>query len=115
MTRTFPSEQLSLGQQLKEEGMAAVAANNEEWLVVVRCEAIRICARKGEVSSVELRAWCDEIDFHPRHPNAWGTIFSGKQWEHIGWRKTQHPDGHARDVKVWKYRSTVYEEKSNVK
>ena len=95
--------QLALGEVLRDEGKAATASDNAEWLTTVRREAVRISARSGEVSSVELRAWCDERDYHPFSPNAWGTIFSGKQWAHVGWRKTEHAGGHARDVKVWRY------------
>jgi hypothetical protein len=104
---TSRSRQLSLGEVLRDEGIRAVAADNQEWLSVVRREAARLCARNGEVSSVELRAWCDERNYHPFSQNAWGAIFSGKQWQHVGWRKTEHADGHARDVKVWKYVSTT--------
>ena len=95
--------QLSLGEQLRDEGKAATADDNIEWLITVRRHAVRISAKVGQVSSVELRAWCDEHNYHPFSPAAWGTIFAGKQWEHVGWRKTQHADGHARDVKVWRY------------
>ena len=95
--------QLSLGEVARDIGIAATAKDNVEWLTDARREAARISANMGKVSAVDIRGWADRLDYHPFSPAAWGAVFSGAQWEHIGWTKTKHPRGHYRDVKVWKY------------
>lgn len=95
--------QLSLGEIARDEGIRRTAADNKEWLTGARREAARVAARRGTVSSVDIRKWADAANYHPFSPAAWGAIFSGPQWEHVGWTQCQHVGGHARDVKVWKY------------
>lgn len=104
--------QLTLGEVLRDEGMERVAEHNTDWLSDARREAARVCARQGVVSAVEVRQWADRandgLGYYPDHPNAWGSIFRGPQWQATGeWVQCQHPDGHARSVRVWRYVSTV--------
>ena len=106
------NNQLSLGETLRDEGMERVAEHNKDWLSDARREAARVCAQKGSASAVDIRRWADRandgLGYYPDHPNAWGSIFRGAQWVPTGqWEKCQHPDGHARDVKVWRYVNTV--------
>lgn len=97
------------GQRRRDEGKAKVASHNGEWLVDARREAARICATRGKVSAADLRRWADRTGNHPDHPNAWGTVFRGSEWVATGdWVPCQHASGHARHVRVWTYRSTVY-------
>jgi hypothetical protein len=34
--------------------------------------------------------------------NAWGSIFRGKEWECIGWRKSTRVSNHARAIRIWR-------------
>lgn len=96
--------QYTLGLAGQREGIERVYNNNEDWVNMARLEAIRICHAQGYVSSVDLRYWADRTGQHPRHPNAWGSIFRGKVWAHTGeWVPCEHADGHARHVRVWEY------------
>jgi hypothetical protein len=103
--------QLKLGELLKKEGIERVYLNNEEWVSEARREAVRISSRIGSVSAVDIRRWADRTGYHPQSPNAWGAVFRGKQWKPTGvWEKARHAEGHARQVQVWKYVSTIYKE-----
>jgi len=99
--------QYTLGEVLKIEGLDRVESNNEDWVTAARRQAVRYSAANGSVSAVELRKWADAVGWHPDHPNAWGSVFRGSQWLAVGYRKTEHAEGHARDIKVWKYISTA--------
>lgn len=92
------------GEQLKEEGIRRVTTSNQEWIAEAREEAARVAKMLGTVSSVELRHWAERTGKFPKHQNAWGAVFRGKSWEFTGvWTKCQHPDGHARVVRVWRH------------
>ena len=93
---------LEEGERRKREGMALVGDHNGDWLAAARHEALRLAYIQGEVSSVDIRRWAQDTDQWPDHPNSWGTIFKGGGWAPTGkWEKCQHPEGHARDVKIW--------------
>jgi hypothetical protein len=93
---------LEEGERLKKEGMAKVADHNGDWLAAARAEALRLALYLATVSVVDIRRWAEETDQWPDHPNCWGTVFKGGGWMPTGdWEKCQHPDGHARDVKIW--------------
>lgn len=95
--------QLSLGEVLRDEGVERAAMDNGEWLVWIRREAVRFCARWGQVSSSDLRKIADRHDLQPFSDNAWGAVFRGAQWEAVGWEQNSRPSAHARHVRVWKY------------
>jgi hypothetical protein len=91
---------------LKREGMERAARTSPDWLSWARREAVKISCKTGSVSAVDIRKLCHEHDLWPQSDNAWGSLFRGKQWEHVGWTQAKHAEGHARDVKAWKYVST---------
>jgi hypothetical protein len=61
------------------------------------------------VSIVDLRDWAELTNAHPEDTLAYSAVFKGKQWRATGRLiSCRHADGHARDVKVWTYVSTIY-------
>lgn len=96
-------------EDVRDWGREVVELHHDEWVKLARREAVRISARLGSVSIVDLRAWAEKTGKHPRDPLAYSAVFKGKEWVPTGKRvKSRHLDGHAREVKCWRYRSTVY-------
>jgi hypothetical protein len=91
-----------LGLILKEAGQDLVEASNGDWMGTIR-EVARVFSRGfGEVTSDDLRLWCDKNDCQPKHPNAWGSVFRGKHWVAIGLRRSTYPSNHGRRIVVWR-------------
>lgn len=87
---------------------------NDEWLQMARREAARVSAKHGRVSVNELHDWADEVGHHPTDPNAYSVVFRGKEWVDTKQRvPARHEGSHAREVRYWTYRSTIYEGKGN--
>lgn len=103
MTQLELGDQLAEAERRKAEGMARAADTSEDWLAWARREAVRLSAKNGQVSAVEIRALCERDNYWPPSPNAWGSLFKLPGWEHVDWRKAEHAQGHARHVKVWRY------------
>ena len=95
--------QLSLGEELRDEGIEATAKDNEQWLRWIRREAVKLSAKHGRVSSSDLRKIADAAKFQPFSENAWGAVFRVPGWEAIGWESNARASAHARAVRVWKY------------
>lgn len=91
------------GEQLKIEGINRVEKNNQAWIEKMRERAIELNSISGSVSTDELRFWADAINSHPEHPNAWGSIFAGKKWKPIGYKKSRYKSNHARRITIWRY------------
>lgn len=103
------SQQYRLGQILRDVGRERVETKHELWVIDARREAVRISARNGSVSIVDIRDWATDTNNHPDDPLAYSGVFKGKQWKPTGRTiRCRHEDGHARDVKVWRYVSSVY-------
>ena len=82
---------------------------NDEWLGMARREAARVSAIAGRVSVNELHDWADETGCHPTDPNVYSVVFRGKEWVDTKQRvPARHEGSHAREVRYWRYVSTVY-------
>ena len=92
------------GNARRRDGLDRVEQNAEEWLAWIRAEAVRISQERGEVSADDLRVVTEQAHRHPHHPNAWGAVFRGNEWELIGRRTSSTPTAHAREIKVWRYK-----------
>jgi len=96
--------QLSLGEALKQNGMAQAAANSHRFVDVMRGHAITISQACGVVSTDDLRTLAQRLALEPSSPNAWGSVLGGKDWEHVGWKKSEWPGNHRRHIQIWRYR-----------
>ena len=103
------TDQLRLGEKLKELGQLRVERSHNDWIVEARRFAVQHSAKAGSVSINEIRDWAERTNNHPDSNTAYSAIFKGKEWQLTGERsKARHADGHARKVERWKYVSTVY-------
>lgn len=92
----------SMGRRLREEGEALVSAHNVDFLKVIRKVATAIAVSQGQVTIDELRGWAETNGLKPDHPNAWGAVFTGNEWEQVGEVPSSVPSNHARRVRVWR-------------
>jgi hypothetical protein len=95
----------------KELGLDRVERKLEldEWLGLARREAARIDAAAGRVSINELHDWARDTNTHPPDEKAYSAVFRGKEWVDTGMRvQARHKGSHAREVRYWRYESTVY-------
>lgn len=94
---------LFIGEQRKNQGISLVESNAMGFIEAMRREAIRISSVIGSVTSDDLRLYADRHGFIPHHQNAWGAIFRGKAWRIVGRKKSEIPDNHAREIRIWRY------------
>ncbi|MDT8419371.1 MAG: hypothetical protein RQ754_02980 [Desulfuromonadales bacterium] len=93
------------GEERKAEGLSVIEENHGDFLETMRTRARKIAAEKGSVTSDDLRAYAACWGIEPAHPNAWGGIFRGSEWECIGFKKSTLPSNHARLVRVWRLKN----------
>lgn len=96
-------DMLAFGERLKEQGLERVEAHHGDFLETMRDYAKVFSQRYGYVSSDELRRYAKAHGIEPDHPNAWGAVFQGKNWRHIGRKKSTLPSNHAREIRVWRW------------
>lgn len=89
------------GKQLKDKGIARVATNNAEWLAEARAEARKIAIQSNQdMADIDmLRKYFKK---QPKHPNAWGAVFTKKDW--VVWNiiQSDRPSSHYRKICLWK-------------
>ncbi len=93
---------LSLGEQLKIDGMEAVETSNAEFVSAMRLYALQYAAKHGNVSANELRAEARARGIQPEHPNAWGSVFHTPALVTCGFTQANTPSCHARVIRVWR-------------
>src|SRR5438105_9718295 len=97
------TDQLTLGEALKERGMAlAAGAESPDWK---GAEAIALLARGGEDFTAEdVRALAGD----PSHPNALGAALNAAARKGlivcVGRIKAERPSRHANEVRLWRGR-----------
>ena len=86
----------------RDRGIKQVADNNIHFLEVARNVARRIAMRQGEVVSDDVRRECP---LNPLHPNAYGAVFKGKEWQWTGRYRTSHlASRHGGQQRIWRLR-----------
>jgi hypothetical protein len=84
------------GKQLKLRGMGLAAAKHEDALKAAQWLAQLIGSQKPSVSINDVRRYISGLN------NASGSVFSGPEWEAVGWEPAIHEEGHSRYVRVWR-------------
>ena len=92
------------GEVLKQSGIKKVTANNREWIDWIRAKAAQIALKAGVVSADDLRNVAVAHGREPAHPNAWGAVFRGSDWEIVGRKKSATPSAHSRTINVYRLR-----------
>ncbi len=85
----------------RDKGLDKVEGNNDSFVHRMRAHAKHIAQRTGHVTSDDLRRYASSHGLEPKHPNAWGAVFRGKQWICIGRRKSTLASNHAREIRIW--------------
>ena len=86
----------------RDRGLKQVADNNQHFLEVARNVARQVAMRRGTATSDDVRRECT---LDPLHPNAWGAVFKGKEWEWTGRYRMSHVvSRHGGMQRVWRLR-----------
>lgn len=92
------------GEDRKKQGIETVSQNNQDWLGWIREKARRIARNVGSVSADDLRNVAVSHHWEPIHPNAWGAVFRGAEWQIIGRKKSTTPSAHSRTINIYRLR-----------
>ncbi len=86
----------------RDAGIKQVAKNNAHFLEVARNIARSLATAKYEITSDDVRKACP---IEPLHPNAWGAVFKGGNFEWTGkYRRSALVQGHGNMQRVWRLR-----------
>ena len=95
-----PQFDIERARALRDEGIAAVAENNESFLREARRLARLIAEITGTVTCDDVRGVC-MLD--PHHHNAWGAVFKHKDFEWTGqYRQSKVVQGHGNMQRIWR-------------
>ena len=86
----------------RDAGIEKVIGNNESFVKTMRNIARLIVKRRGIVCSDDLRQIADDYGIEPLHRNAWGGIFSGKDWQCVGFVKSTLSTNNYRTIRTWR-------------
>lgn len=91
------------GEIERNRGIDRAERKSVDWVRAMRNVAKIVARQQGEVSSADIREICEQSDYWPHSPAAWGALFRGGEFEHTGrYEKARHKDGHARRVGIWR-------------
>lgn len=92
---------LQLGEQQKIYGLELVEFNGEGFVKKMRELAVRILKDTPEITIDDLRIIADRFGIVSHTSHCWGSIFKGKLFKAVGFRKSEIVSNHARRVTVW--------------
>jgi len=92
---------LKKGRMLRDEGIALVTANNEDFVSTMRHIAVSHARLHGRVTSDDLRRYAIELDMQPDSPMVWGAIFRTKLLKKMGYTQTAITTSHGRPIAIW--------------
>ena len=97
--------QLTLdGAARKAQGLDTIEERDAGFIRAMRQKAMTISRDLGQVTTDDLRLWAASLGLYPRHPNVYGAIFRGPQWQVIGYKPSVLPSNHHRRIAIWKWR-----------
>jgi hypothetical protein len=90
----------------KSVGMfnATTAPGGAKMLALARITARKLATFRPTVNADEVRAEMVRMGIKAEWGNWAGSIFTGGDWEPVGYVKCAHEGGHSRIVRVWKLR-----------
>jgi len=62
-----------------------------------------ISEKSGHVTMDNLRVYAEKMGLHPKNSYAWGSVFHGVKWKHVGWQRSALPSNKGRHIQVWRY------------
>lgn len=91
------------GDQLRDEGIAKVTANNEDWMSKFFAAAEKVLAKDGEVTSESIVAVCGYPDGHSSAIGAAMRALARKlKLSKTGYINATSPKSHSAVIAVWK-------------
>ena len=90
----------NLGKAIKEAQLSLFEARDSVFLARCRVVGAEVCREQGCVSINDIRARV-EIPAE-MHPSVLGAVFRHKKFKAIGFTEANHPQAHARVVRVYK-------------
>lgn len=107
---TTPTEvpgQIELGELLRDQGVARVAASNDAWMGRALDQLSDLAATFPYLTADDLHTRMTFLGDEPTHPNAYGAVF--RSAVRLGYIeatdatcRSQRPDAHARRLIVWR-------------
>ena len=105
MTQAKLSFDLPRAEAHKTSGMDAAAKYRKGLLSRAQAIAHKLAADGRSIT-------CDDVfealDIGSDAPlclgPAWGSVFRGKDWVMVGWRKSKRVSNHARAIRIWRLR-----------
>lgn len=95
---------VSRGTKARDEGIALTELANQEFVELMRGQARRFCAIRGEVHIDQLRHFALARGVTPKSSNAWGAIFRGKGWKQTGeYRASKLTTNRGHRSPVWRW------------
>ena len=89
------------GNQLKLQGIEQVTYNNQDFVQMMRNYALAHAQKHGTVTADDMRELARARGIEPLHPNAWGAVFSSKDFRGVDYTKSRTPSCHGRAIRVW--------------
>ena len=90
---------LAAGREIRDRQLDLFEQRDHHFLARCRALAVLVCKERGEVSINDIRAI---IEVPPGvHPSVLGAVFRTKQFVKIGLVEANHPQAHARVVRVY--------------
>lgn len=93
------------GQVLRDAQLNLFEQRDANFLARARALAVQICQTRGSVSINDIRqnlALPAEM-----HPSVLGAVFKGKQFTAVGFTEANHPQAHARIVRIYKLKESL--------
>lgn len=106
--RGFADRARTPGEILRDDGKAKIRGKNAEWVEKMRDLARVIIGSQGYVTTDDLHELAG--DEKPTHPNAWGSIFAGDEFETCGTVLTKRAVGRARRIYKWRRKEEAHAE-----
>lgn len=90
---------------LKAHGVDMAGWASLTFVECMRDAARAICARKGSVTSDDLRQIAQATGLQPNSSHAWGAVFHEPGWRCIGSEPSKVTTNRARRILRWEWRS----------
>ena len=89
------------GKRRRDEGIDRAAQASSDFLSLCRRIAHEHAIYNGETSINDVRKRIEGVP-HNVNPNVLGAVFKEKMWEAVGYTQAEHPNAHARTIRVYK-------------
>jgi hypothetical protein len=74
---------------------------SDQFTAIMISHAKRVIRRKGHVTADDLRRYAAKHGIEPRHPNAWGMVFTLAKFTPIGFQVSTWPSSRGRAIRRW--------------